>query len=384
MKPDLQTLELPVIFWLSARTRLAGGPSSDGWQVTDPVVKHLAPALWVLERHGCLRLGPRTRQAASQAYYQNHAQWLMWERRQSELLDILGKEEISLMPLKGVILKNQLYGDYGLREMGDVDILVQDDEFWKAARLLSMAGMKAQLPEGIENISQGQALPRSAWPVEINLKDEDGLNIDLHRHLLKSEFYINLYQVDMQGLWARSIAVNGSKASSIWSAHLSPYDMLAHLCLHQALHGLLALTGFLDIDLYIRNLPATWDWDIFIQRMEEWQARSAAYHSLSFSKYFMGTPLPQDVLEKLDPGKGARWRVASLITANSLLAGRPTLGCRYPALVRLALADNLNTAMRVMQQVVFPDRPWLKQRYGAEKSIFWFWKHIWNDVRLRN
>jgi hypothetical protein len=384
LRPDLQTIELPVIFWLSARTRLAGGPSSDGWQVDDPVVSHLAPALWALERQGCLRLGPRTRQAAAHAYFQNHAHWLIWEHRQKELLDILQKESVSMIPLKGVILKTLLYGDYGLRNMGDVDILVQDDDFWKTVSLLSMAGMQPQLPEGIENISQGQSLPRSAWPIEINFKDEIGLNIDLHRHLLKSEFYINLYNVDMQGLWNRSIPANEMKESSLWTAYLSSYDMLAHLCLHQALHGLQALNGYLDIDLFIRDLPDSWDWDIFIQLIKQWQACSAAYHTLSFCKYFMGTPLPQDILEKLDPGKSARRRVTSLISANSILAGRPSLGNRYPALVRLALADSLKTDLLVMQRIIFPNRSWLKQRYGAGKSIFWFWKHIWNDVRERN
>ncbi len=348
------------------------------------MVSHLAPALWALERQGCLRLGPRTRQAAARAYFQNHAQWLIWERRQKELLGTLQKEYVSLIPLKGVILKSQLYGDYGLREMGDVDILVQDDEFWKTARLLGMAGLKPQLPEGIETISQGQSLPRSAWPFEINFRDEVGLNIDLHRHLLKSEFYINLYNVDMQGLWNRSIPTNELKECSLWTAYLSPYDTLAHLCLHQALHGLQALTGYLDIDLFIRNLPDSWDWDFFIQLIERWKACSAAYHALSFSKYFMGTPLPQNILAKLDPGKNARWRVTSLITANSLLAGRPSLGNRYPALVRLALADSFKTDVQVMQQIIFPDKSWLKQRYGAGKSIFWFWKHIWKDVRQRN
>jgi hypothetical protein len=384
VKTPLETLELPVIFWLSARTRLAGGSSSDGWQVRDPVIRHLASALWVLERNNRLRLGPRTRQAAARAYLQNHAQWLIWERRQKELQAVLQKENVSLIPLKGVILKSQLYGDYGLRDMADVDMLVQDDDFWEAAHLLGMVGMKPQLPEGIQNISQFVSLPRSAWPFEINFRHEDGLSIDLHRHLLKSEYYLNLYNVDMRGIWARSIPVDGSNENSVWSANLSPYDMLAHLCLHQALHGLQAMHNYLDIDLYIRNLPSAWDWGIFINLIEQWQARSAAYHALMFSKYFMGTPIPVDIFEKLDPGKSARWRVGSLITANSLLAGRPRMGRRFPTLVRLALTDNFTKAILAVRPILLPDKSWLQQRYGAGKSVFWFWGHIWDAVRRGN
>jgi hypothetical protein len=384
VKTQLETLELPVIFWLSARTRLAGGPASDGWQVQDPVIRHLVPALWALERHGCLRLGPRTRQAAARAYFQNHARWLIWERRQKELLAVLQKESVSLIPLKGVILKSQLYGDYGLRDMADVDMLVQDDEFWKAAHLLGMMGMMAHSPEGIENISQFVSLPRSAWPLAVKFQYEDGLRIDLHRHLLQSDNYLNLFNVDMRGIWARSIPVDGSKGNSVWSANLSPYDMLAHLCLHQALHGLQAMNTYLDIDLYIRNLPSAWDWDMFIHLVEQWQARSAAYHALLFSKYFMGTPIPVNIFEKLDPGKSARWRVGSLITANSLLGGRPTLGNRFPKLVVLALTDNFPKAIRTVWQILLPDKSRLQQRYGAGKSIFWFWRHMWNTFRQGN
>ena len=49
----------------------------------------------------------------------------------------------------------------------------------------------------------------------------------------------------------------------------------------------------------------------------------------------------EGVLERLDPGWLARLRVRLLITPESLLANRRTLGRRYPALVKLASIDSL-------------------------------------------
>jgi hypothetical protein len=378
LSANLQTLELPVVFWLSARTRLAGGPADDGWLVRDPVVRHLAPVLWALERQGCLSLGSKTRRAAARTYFNNHARWLLWDRRLKELSCVLRDEGVALIPLKGVILKSQLYGDNGLREMSDVDILVRDEDFWKAAGLLRMAGLKPTSPEGIVDVFKWQNLPQTTWPLEQEFQDENGLNVELHRHLLKTRLYASWFDVDMTGLWARSIPVDG--AGGLWTAYLSPYDMLAHLCLHQALHGLHLMHGFLDIDLFIRRLPADWDWARFARLAAQWQIRSAAYHSLLFCKYFMGTPFPEEALARLDPGKGARWRVSSLVTAHALLAGRPTLGSRFPSLVRLALVDSYWRIIRLAFQVAFPDKTWVRQRYGGDKTLLWFWKHIWEAV----
>ena len=52
----------------------------------------------------------------------------------------------------------------------------------------------------------------------------------------------------------------------------------------------------------------------------------------------METPLPDGLLDSLDPGWFARMRVKLLNTSQSILADRPTLGKRYPTLLKLAFS----------------------------------------------
>jgi hypothetical protein len=157
--------------------------------------------------------------------------------------------------------------------------------------------------------------------------------------------------------------------------NLSHYDTLAHLCLNLALHGLKNLQSYLDIDLWIRNLSDSWDWEEFLERVFQWQIRSVTYHVLSICKYLFDTPLPENILQRLDPGRLARWRVTLLISSQSILADRPSLGKRYPTLVKLALIDSFPLILVTLRRLFLPGKAWREYNpYG--RSLFAHWSHV--------
>lgn len=63
-----------------------------------------------------------------------------------EVLDILNREDIKTVLLKGTALELMVYGNKGLRQMNDVDVLTTRDDSLKAYRILKKSGY-IQLPE---------------------------------------------------------------------------------------------------------------------------------------------------------------------------------------------------------------------------------------------
>lgn len=57
-----------------------------------------------------------------------------------EVLRLLNKENIKTVLLKGLALENSVYGNSGLRQMSDVDILIKREECLRARKILISAG----------------------------------------------------------------------------------------------------------------------------------------------------------------------------------------------------------------------------------------------------
>jgi hypothetical protein len=328
----LEVLRSPVKHWLLLRSSQLGDPPRLDWVVRDPVVGCLSAALYGLSGRTLWDSQSPDCQLFSQVYFRNLTWWVKARRRLVEISGRLDEQGIVCLPLKGASLQDQVYGDVSL-----------------------------------------DALPESAWPTELMFLDRHGLVFELHRHLVSTPWFLPAYRVDMGAVWERSQLLLGQRS-------LSCVDMLAHLCLHAAMHGLQSMQTFFDIDVWVRSLPENWEWSRFIKLVENWQLRSAAYHALSFSQYFMGTPLPAEVLSHLDPGWAARLRVRYVLTSDALLRDRPSMGKRYRTLVKLMLVDRFPSIVRVLVQVLKPppDRRLAKQ--AGSGSLFQHWKHIWKVI----
>jgi len=382
----LDGLVEPVLHWLEVRARYVGGVDRLDWVIRDPVVACLVPTLYALDRDGRLALSAGARQSASQLYYGNKARWVLRQHRLKQVLGVLHQAGISIIPLKGAILHSQLYHDSGLRSMSDIDILVRPVDFLPAARLLLASGLRLHPDNGFQDLSWLEGLPGDYWPGELIFADGLDLVLELHRSLVTTPWSIPAYSLDISALWERSLSLSGEcpelevAGDGLWTALLSPYDVLCHLCLHLALHGLQAMQTYLDVDLWVRNLPASWDWDRFIELADQWQIRSAAYHGFTFCREFMGTPLPEGLLERLDPGWLARGRLRLLVSPDSLLAARPTLGKRYPTLVKLALIDHLPRLFWTLLKLAFPAKAW-REQYPHQRNLFSHWAHVFHVLK---
>jgi hypothetical protein len=381
---NLFIIQVPVLKWLELRSSYLGNRVDLDWVSRDPIVGHLFPMLCVLNKNnGGIGLSDRVRQKSRAAYLETHARWLVREKRLRESLSVLARENIQAVPFKGGILQSQLYQNSGFRQMGDIDLLVRSSQFLRAAALLLESGFILHPEFGFEDLSALARLLDSALPTEIKLGDahNTGLALDLHRHLLPTPWLIPGFEIDLDGIWARLIpATEDVDPQGLWKTILSPADTLAALILHLAMHGLHAMQTYLDLDLFIRTLPDPWDWDPFQALVNRWRIRSAAWHALSFCRDFMDTPLPDDLLKRLDPGWLARSRVKLLITSESILADRPSLGKRYPTLVKLALIDRLPRILVTLLKLAFPDKAW-RQHNPAGRSLLAHWSHVLQVVK---
>jgi hypothetical protein len=122
---------------------------------------------------------------------------------------VLSAQGIAVMPLKGVLFQQLLYADPAERLLSDVDVLVPEKDFWRAVALLLSAGFR---PE-----KAGRSL------IEVALRSDKGLSIDLHRRL----FSPGRYALSTSSLFERAHVDAQLCGVPLHIAH--PHDTAAHL-----------------------------------------------------------------------------------------------------------------------------------------------------------
>jgi hypothetical protein len=118
-----------------------------------------------------------------------------------EVLRLLNAENIKIVILKGLALENSVYGNQGLRQMSDVDILINRDECIKARKILISNGY-VSLP--VKSFFHKQILAYYGKHLPSLIKN--GTSVEIHhelfggrKNLMTKMLYDSSYMVEIKG-----------------------------------------------------------------------------------------------------------------------------------------------------------------------------------------
>ena len=118
-----------------------------------------------------------------------------------EVLRILNKENIKTVMLKGLALENSIYGALGLRQMSDVDILINREKCISARDLLISKGF-VSLP--VKSVFHERIMPYFGKHLPSLLKN--GMSVEIHHELfgerdnvLTNILFDSSYEVEIKG-----------------------------------------------------------------------------------------------------------------------------------------------------------------------------------------
>ncbi len=138
------------------------------------------------------------------------------------ILKLLEDNNIPAVPFKGPVLAQMVYGDFALRQFGDLDILVNKQDALKTIKIFEDYGFQLEI-----NLNKKQLLAYAAKKSSIELiSSKSGLTVDLHWEMSGSyTFYPLLLNSIENNLVHATIA--GKKV-----LHPCREDLLVYLCLN--------------------------------------------------------------------------------------------------------------------------------------------------------
>nr|WP_246045431.1 nucleotidyltransferase family protein [Rubellimicrobium roseum] len=277
---------------------------------------------------GCLasRLGNWPTEAADPLRRAAMAQ-AMWEMRHqivlSSLLQAMAAAGIRVLVLKGSALAYDLYDSPAARSRGDSDILIEPKDLPAARAVLSDQGFSHFYddPTADENVRL-----QEAW----THRTADGLmhEVDLHWQTLNAPALADLFP--FTEIWTRARALPRLAPVAYGLARDSA---LLFACAHRAQHivnpyfvdgsiyyGGDRLIWLYDIDLLSRALDET-EWAAFEVAVRQSDLAEVALHGLQMAADRLGTPLPCDVISRLErmnlKTKSSRYLLSSRQTGRA-------------------------------------------------------------------
>jgi len=211
------------------------------------------------------------------------------------LLRMFTDEGVNAIPFKGPTLAALAYGDLGLREFGDLDLLIARTDFMKAQELLMARGYQ---PEALLNARQAAAFAE-ACNVMAFWHTEKEISVEIHWEL--SPKYLP-FSPDHERLRKRMVPSHpGGQAVMT----LSPEDMLVYLCAHGAKHVWEKLIWIVDVAGLIHR-HSNPDWDRVYELAVEQRCERVLFLGLRLARDVIGASAPAEMerLIESDPESG--------------------------------------------------------------------------------
>jgi hypothetical protein len=344
------TKELPAVRCL---VELCGAPrtaelpaSMDAWDavITLALFHRVAPLLWVNLQHRSVPDAVRDRLRA--IYAVNLLRNLRAETEEQRIVAALRDAGVPALELKGPSLSELLYGDPGVRQCADLDILVQPENLERANSLLGLLGYARESPSQLTEARKNHQLlycrPRIDGP----------------------DFYLDLHQR------LQPYASSDALAERIWHEGMSPENLLLYLCVNQITHRFSRLKHALDVQKVLERWGATLHWDRFAQRAREIAWTPGVAECLRWSRELFGWKMPQQVSEAFRPDRSGQ-RLLRLALGGSALSGLARgaiLDGPYGAMVTLACTQPGAARARQAWRLLFPPAAYLREQSFARSS----------------
>ncbi len=209
---------------------------------------------------------------------------MQMQKELRRLLDLLTGAKIAVIPYKGPILGEDVYGDIALRSFVDLDLLVPPEHAQAAVQLLLEQGFWTdfELPQerwaSLQKVDNQLPLyhPEQDWCVEIHW--------DLFHPKYVQPFDLTHHWTDLQ---------EGKEG------RLDLEETLVMLCAHGTKHFWAQLKWLVDIDRLV-SCEQQMDWERALFLARHSSSTRSLLIGLNLSRFLLGTPLLDEIIERVE------------------------------------------------------------------------------------
>ena len=208
--------------------------------------------------------------------------------RLTEVLKLFNQTDLPVLVFKGPILAELAYGENSLRQAGDVDVLVEIENFQRAKELLESLGF-----EMVFALTSSQQKAHLKFHCEIQFMRDNGFTvIDLHWTLAPQAFPFALKTKDVFAR-SRQTSVGGQRFRTF-----GVEDSILFQCMHGAKHYWSRVEWITSLAETIRSEKDI-DWPKLIERARETNSVKMLALGLNLARKLGDVKIPSNVCDEI-------------------------------------------------------------------------------------
>ena len=272
---------------------------------------------------------------------------------------------IEALVIKGPVLSVRCYGDPGLRQYGDLDLIVRDKDIQRSTELMLSLGYEPSVPL---TAIQAKKIPGEYVFRQSNTK----LLVEFHT---ERTFRYHPRPLPLENIFKRQARVN-IDAHEIPA--LSPEDELLLICIHGAKHFWEQLSYIADVAAFVSRHEL--DWERVMAAAEEVGGDRMLYVGLRLATDVLGAPLSERIgsVVRSDRVVG---RLARQIVQWLPAAGSAPPGIFERAMFRMRMRGGIFSGAAYLLRLSFSptEEDWVE---GAENKRHWLLDALGRPFRL--
>ena len=213
------------------------------------------------------------------------------KRELLHILKLLQQNSFDVIPYKGPVLTETLYGNVGLRHFDDLDILVHKKDFDRVKDLLLNSGFVPKKSIAKITPAQEKALMSVQYTYDF-INERSRTPLEVHWRFLPKSFSLDL---DLEAIWQRCSRVT---YESLSVPVFNKEDLLLNLCIMGAKKSWDTLSRVCDVARLISR-SADLDWNSAIQRARDAGAERILLVGLHLATILFEVSIPDPVAKRL-------------------------------------------------------------------------------------
>lgn len=254
---------------------------------------------------------------------------------------------IPILPYKGPVLANQIYGNLALRPCVDLDILVRIEDIPRAKSLLREIGYMITWPEMPLDNAQEKLHIRTKYNYQL-FHPEKQITLELHWGVSPNYFS---FPTNIGWLWQDLKTIN---LAGVELLAFPIEKLLLILCVHGGNHLWDRIGWICDISELVSHHPGL-DWDDALKIAVDFGARRLLLTGLSLANQLLDAVIPDEIHKRIESDAQVKWLTRNMVNryASFRWSGSSFLDIPvYHLRTRERFRDKLNYCLQITTPTV--------------------------------
>ncbi len=260
------------------------------------------------------------------------------------ILALLLKHSVNVIPLKGAISAENIFKDIGVYPSGDIDILVHPAQLDKASEILCKEGGYVKVQEIKE-----EDLRASHYHLLFN---KNNYHLEVHWNLVKRYFSIS------PDFWWQDITLTSNNDIEIMELTTEKY--LLYLIFRLFDHGFYPLKFFVLPAALINEKQKEIDWEKLINYASRYKMKKLVCFTLALLHDLFQINIPSEIMKKKIIG----YQIFKKIILSGIFSGIKRAHMRM--MLYTLLLDQKTKIPGIFLGRIFPSKSELRLRYNLE------------------